>query len=65
MLTPTEPDLPQPAPPRRYRITLQAPTPVAHPELEVEAETESAAWQKFCAANGISDSVHDRMIVEL
>ena len=54
-----------PASSLRFRVTLNCPTPVAHPELEVEAETESAAWQQFCAANGITDSVHERMVVEL
>jgi len=49
----------------RFRVTLHCPTPVAHPELEVEAEDEAAAWRQFCRANGISDSEHKRTIVGL
>jgi hypothetical protein len=56
---------PRPTPPARFRVTLNCPTPVAHPELEVEADDEAAAWKEFCAANGISGSEHPRMIVPL
>ena len=49
----------------RFRVTLNCPTPVAHPELEVEAEDEAAAWKQFCTANGISSSDHPRKIVPL
>ena len=47
----------------RFRVALQCPTPIPHPELEVEAADDGEAWQKFCAANGISDSEHKRTIV--
>jgi hypothetical protein len=51
--------------PMRFHVTLTCPTPLAFPELEVEAATKDEAWQKFCAANGISDSEHLRKIVPL
>ena len=47
----------------RYRVALHCPTPIPHQELEVEAADDGAAWQKFCAANGISDSEHERTVV--
>jgi len=49
----------------RFRVTLQCPTPVASPELDVDALDEADAWNKFCAANGISGSDHPRTIVPL
>ena len=54
-----------PAASTRFRVTLNCPTPVAHPELDVEADDAAAAWNQFCAANGISDSEHPRTIVAL
>ena len=56
---------PQPISPPRFRVTLICPTPVAHPELDVEAEDEAAAWKQFCTANGISGSEHPHTIVPL
>ena len=59
-------ELVDPAPARaRFRVALQCPTPIPHPELEVEAADDGEAWQKFCAANGISDSEHPRTIVRI
>ena len=49
----------------RYLVTLKCPTPVAFPELEVEAASADEAWQKFCAANRITGSEHPRTIVPL
>ena len=49
----------------RYRVALQCPTPIPHPVLEVEADDDDEAWQKFCAANGISDSEHKRTILKM
>ncbi len=64
--TDTTTNLVPPTPvPARFRVTLICPTPVAHPELEVEAENEAAAWTRFCTANGISGSEHKRTIVPL
>ena len=54
-----------PAVSTRFRVTLHCPTPVAHPELDVEASDKGEAWKQFCAANGISDSDHPRTIVPL
>ena len=54
-----------PAGSSRFRVTLICPTPVARPELEVEALDEADAWKQFCAANGISGSEHTRMVVPL
>ena len=68
MPRPTAKDIPPaafPTAPPRFRVTLQCPTPVAHPELDVEADDETAAWNKFCAANGISGSDHPRQIVPI
>lgn len=48
---------------RRWRVHLQAPTPLAHNPLEVEAATEEQAWEAFMQANGISGSMHERTIV--
>ena len=62
--TPAAPALP-PAVSSRFRVTLHCPTPVAHPELNVEADDAAAAWKQFCAANNISDSEHPRTIVPL
>ena len=49
----------------RYRVSLRADTPLAHPTLDVEAKDEADAWQKFQAANGISESTCPREIVRL
>lgn len=54
---------PEPAALSRFRVTLHCPTPIPHPQLEVEAADGDEAWRKFCAANGISDSEHERTIV--
>ena len=40
--------------PRRYRVTVDCPTPLAANPLLVEAETEQEAWRQFCLANGIA-----------
>ena len=42
--------------PSRYLVRLQAQTPLAHAELEVEADSPSQAWERFCQRNGISGS---------
>lgn len=42
----------------RWRVALNCPTPLTHKELVVEGRTEEEAKQAFCAANGISDSIH-------
>ncbi len=55
---------PRSAPPR-FHVTIQCPTPVAFPELDVEADDEVGAWRAFCSANGISDSEHPRTIVRV
>ena len=62
---PTTPNPTNDGPPFLYRVALQCPTPLAHPELEVVADTDDDAWRQFCAANGISDSEHPRAIVRL
>ena len=49
----------------RFRVTLNCPTPIAFPELDVDAVDEIEAWEKFCAANGISHSDHPRTIVKV
>ncbi len=56
---------PQSAAPSRFRVSLHCPTPIPHPQLEVEAVDDDEAWQKFCAANGISGSEHERAIVPM
>jgi len=49
----------------RFRVALLCPTPLEHPELDLDAANEKEAWQKFCAANGISDSDHPKTITAL
>ena len=51
-------ELPQQEAPPRWRVTLVCPTPLAHKTLEVEGANEEEARKAFCAANGISGSVH-------
>lgn len=46
----------------KYRVQLNCPTPIEFRVLEVEANDEAEAWLKYCEANGISDSVHERSI---
>lgn len=41
---------------RKWRVGLAAGTPLAHPQMELEAACEAEAKQKFCEANGISSS---------
>ena len=53
---PSEEEQAAPARARRWRVSLNATTPLAHRELVVEADTEAQAREAFCAANGISDS---------
>lgn len=43
----------------RWRVGLNCPTPIEHRTLVVEAGTQDEAKQKFCDANGISDSEHE------
>ncbi len=45
-----------PAIENKYRVTLKADTPIAHPSLVVKAIGEEDARQKFMAKNGISGS---------
>ncbi len=61
----TPPDTVTVPPATRYRVSLICPTPLAHPELDVEADSPEAAWRQFCAANGITDSEHPRSIAPL
>jgi hypothetical protein len=49
----------------RFHVALQCPTPVAFPELDVEADDEAGAWRAFCTANAISDSEHPRTIARI
>jgi len=46
----------------KYRVHLNCPTPIEFRVLEVEASNEAEAWKKYCEANGISDSVHEKII---
>lgn len=50
---PRDPPLAADSRPRRYRVHVDAPTPLAANPLEVEAATEAEAWQAFCRVNGI------------
>jgi hypothetical protein len=58
---------PTPAVPTLYRylVSLNCPTPLEFPELELEAESKEDAWRQFCALNGITDSEHPRTITSL
>jgi hypothetical protein len=49
----------------RLRVSLDCPTPLAHRALVVACDDREAAWQAFCAANGISDSQWPRTIEEV
>lgn len=42
----------------KYRVALNCPTPLAHRELDIEADNEEDAKKKFCEANTISGSDH-------
>jgi len=46
----------------KYRVHLNCPTPIEFRILDVEAKDEQEAWKKYCEANGISDSVHEKTI---
>ena len=50
---------------KRYRVKLHATTYLLHPEALVDAQSESEAWEKFCAMNSISGSSCDREIHEV
>ncbi len=57
------PDRPvEPTGPRMFEVYLNANTPLEFNPLTVEALHEGEAWQKFCDANGISDSTCPRTI---
>ena len=40
----------------RFRVNLNCPTPLAQPEMEIEADFEEDARRQFMEANGISGS---------
>jgi hypothetical protein len=46
----------------KFRVSLSCPTPLAFNSVEIEADDEEAAWNKFCQLNGISGSDHARTI---
>lgn len=50
---------------RRFRVHLSAGTPLAVNPAEVEADSDLAAWEKFCDLNGISGSTCQREITEI
>lgn len=50
---------------RKFRVALNATTPLLHKELVVEAEDEAEAWQRFCDINGISGSACPREITRI
>lgn len=50
---------------KRFKVHLAALTPLTINPMTVEAETGDEAWQKFCDANGISGSRHERTIEEV
>lgn len=52
-------------PKRRWRVTLNCPTPLQFPSLEVEAGTDEDAKAAFCKANNISGSAHDWQVEEV
>lgn len=52
-------------PPRAFRVSLMAPTPLAENDVEIEAASPDEAWREFCKLNGISDSVHPKKIEPL
>lgn len=51
-------------PMRRFRVHLEAKTPLAHPVLVVEARNEADAKRKYNHENGISGSDHTYNIDE-
>lgn len=57
--------LEEPPPPPRYRVRLQALTPLAQPEMEIVAANETEARDMYMAANGISGSEHPWEITRL
>lgn len=52
-------------PTRKYRVHLEALTPIEHKTAEVRATSQDEAWSKFCELNGITDSGCDRTITEV
>jgi len=57
--------LPTVAGPRKFMVRLNCPTPLLYKSLEVAADSDDEAKQKFCEANGISGSVHPWDIKEV
>ncbi len=51
--------------PRRYRVSLNCPTPLRDKTLDVEAAHEGEARLKFDEHNGICGSVHPYSVMEV
>ena len=65
-----EPKLPKAIPdpsngPRKYRVSLNCPTPLRDKSLVLEAEGEGEATKVFLKHNGISGSDHPITVVEV
>lgn len=49
----------------RWRVSCACPTPLKHPVMELSAADQHQAKMAYCAANGISNSVHPWRIERL